>query len=213
MLFSVVRVTSQTVALSSLPGYRLRLARRLTFSLFAQRESKQRESAPDIRPQALCTWGSLAQSVLQGPLRRAVHGPSQLSRHPCRSTPYTPIPLTLLTGLLDRADTEDSVATKRPFEKADRRCCAAGFEAGCRESASGPWMALWRAPAKRHRSEGTRRTAPGRIVGQAFLVTFVPAGQGATGKSDPPSRAEQMLQRFTQIVDAQITQCIGLPIR
>ena len=34
----------------------------------------------------------------RGTLRRAVPGPSQLSRHPCRSTPSTPTPLTLLTG-------------------------------------------------------------------------------------------------------------------
>ena len=39
----------------------------------------------------------------RGSLRRADLGPSQLSRHPCRSTPYTPIPLTLLTGLPARA--------------------------------------------------------------------------------------------------------------
>ena len=33
-----------------------------------------------------------------GTLRRAVPGPSQLSRHPCRSTPSAPILLTLLMG-------------------------------------------------------------------------------------------------------------------
>ena len=83
----------------------MRLARRLTFSLHAQRESEQRESAPDIRPEPVLRlfrvrslhWRS------RGTSRRAVLVPSRLSRHPCRSTPYTPIPLTLLTGLPARA--------------------------------------------------------------------------------------------------------------
>ena len=131
----------------------------------------------------------------RGPLRRAVHGPSQLSRHPCRSTPYTPIPLALLTGLLVRADTENSVATKRPVEEAERRCCAAGFEAGRRESSDGPWMVLRSVPAERHRSEGSLSAAKTRIAGQAVLVTFA-----AIGKSDPPSRAEMMCQPGTPIV-------------
>ena len=34
----------------------------------------------------------------RGTLRRAIPGPSQLSRHPCRSTPSTVIPLGLLKG-------------------------------------------------------------------------------------------------------------------
>ena len=76
-------------------------------------------------------------------------------------------------------------APKRPVEEAERRCCVAGFEAGRRESSDGPWMVLRSVPAKRHRSEGSRSEAKTRIPGQAFLVTFA-----ATGKSDPPSRAE-----------------------
>jgi hypothetical protein len=34
----------------------------------------------------------------RGPPRRAIPGPSRLSRHPCRSTPYTTIPFGLLKG-------------------------------------------------------------------------------------------------------------------
>jgi len=34
----------------------------------------------------------------RGTSRRAIPGPSRLSRHPCRSTPYATIPLSLLTG-------------------------------------------------------------------------------------------------------------------
>ena len=49
--------------------------------------------------------GSLAPSLLQGhdlggPPRRTIPGPSRLSRHPCRSTPYAMIPLGLLMGRL-----------------------------------------------------------------------------------------------------------------
>ena len=36
----------------------------------------------------------------RGPPRRAIPGPSRLSRHPCRSTPYATIPLGLLKGAL-----------------------------------------------------------------------------------------------------------------
>ncbi len=55
-------------SLSSARSYRLRLARRLTFSLPAQRESKQRESAPDIWPciSLRCISGAFAPSALQG---------------------------------------------------------------------------------------------------------------------------------------------------
>ena len=78
----------------------MRLARRLTFSLHAQRESKQRESAPDIRPEPVLRLFRVRSLHRRsgGTLRRALHGPAQLSRHPCRSTPSTPTPLTLLTG-------------------------------------------------------------------------------------------------------------------
>ena len=186
----------------------MRLARRLTFSLHAQRESKQRESAPDIRPEPvlrLFRVRSLHRRS-RGTSRRDILVPSRLSRHPCRSTPYTPIPLTLLTGLPVRAylnvnrrvDNRAALSTKphpvekpraafstlrtgfgsptvpvrrpsvycasqkirwapkRPIEEAERRCCAAGFEAGRRESSDGPWMALRNVPAQLHRSEGSR---------------------------------------------------------
>ena len=164
-----------------------------------RKEKVSKEKAPPTYGPTRCAPGVRSlHRHFRGPLRRAILGPSQLSRHPCRSTPYTPIPLTLLTGLSVRANrrllfklgsADGSVASKRPIEEAERRCGAAGFEAGRRESSDGPWMALRNVPAELHRSEGTRRVATGRIVGQALLVTFP-----ATGKSDPPSRAEEICQ-------------------
>ena len=59
-------------------------------------------------------------------------------------------------------------------------------------------MALWRVPVAQHRSEGSLSKAKARIVGQAVLVTFA-----ATGKSDPPSRAEQMVHRTAITILAQ----------
>ncbi len=53
---------------------------------------------------------------------------------------------------------------------------------------------LRRVPAEQYRSEGSLSAAKTRIVGQAVLVTFA-----ATGKSDPPSRAELIRQTLTQI--------------
>ena len=65
-------------------------------ALACPRESNQREGHPAIRPRL--RRGSLVPSLLEGSLRRAIPGPSQLSRHPCRSTPYAAIPLGLLKG-------------------------------------------------------------------------------------------------------------------
>ena len=89
--------------LSCLVGYRFRLARRVTSSCCAARRSNQEETHPTSGPGRCAPRVRSLHRCSRGPLRRAVHGPSQLSRHPCRSTPYTPIPLTLLTGLSVRA--------------------------------------------------------------------------------------------------------------
>src|SRR5690606_19891946 len=68
-----------------------------SLSLVWPRESNQREGHPIIRPYASLRVRSLHRCS-RGTSRRAVPGPSRLSRHPCRSTPYTTIPLTLLKG-------------------------------------------------------------------------------------------------------------------
>ena len=63
------------------------------------RKSNQKEGHPDIRPFAARRVPSLHRRS-RGTLRRAIPGPSQLSRHPCRSTPSTPPALGLLKGAI-----------------------------------------------------------------------------------------------------------------
>jgi len=61
------------------------------------RKSNQKEGHPGIRPFAARRVPSLHR-YSRGTLRRAIHGPAQLSRHPCRSTPSTATTFGLLTG-------------------------------------------------------------------------------------------------------------------
>ncbi len=63
------------------------------------RKSNQKEGHPGIRPFATRRVPSLHRHS-RGTLRRAIHGPAQLSRHPCRSTPSTATTFGLLTGRL-----------------------------------------------------------------------------------------------------------------
>ena len=77
-----------------------------------------------------------------------------------------------------------------PRQKAECRCCAAGFEAGRRESSDAPWMALRSVPAKRHRSEGSLRKAKTRMPGGAFFCLPCFA---ETKKSEAPCGAQQEL--------------------
>src|SRR3990167_10101288 len=74
--------------------------RRVTFSLHAQRESNQRESAPGIRVSLRST--SLAPVLFRGSSRWAIPGPSLLVWHPCQTPLSTAPPLGLLTGPGDR---------------------------------------------------------------------------------------------------------------
>ncbi len=77
-------------AFSSALDYRLRLARRLTFSLPAQRESKQRESAPGIRPciSLRCIPGSFASSAFQGHAAKGHPWPSAAFVASMRLNPF-----------------------------------------------------------------------------------------------------------------------------
>ena len=61
------------------------------------RKSNQKEGHPSIRPFAARRVPSLHRHS-RGTLRRAIHGPAQLSRHPCRSTPSTATTFGLLRG-------------------------------------------------------------------------------------------------------------------
>jgi hypothetical protein len=63
-----------------------------------------KRSCPCMRPCASLRVRSLHRHS-RGTPRRAIPGPSRLSRHPCRSTPSTAIPLTLLKGRLVSLDT------------------------------------------------------------------------------------------------------------
>ena len=63
------------------------------------KKSKQKKAHPCIRPCASLRVRSLHRCS-RGRLTRAILGPLSLSRHPCRSTPYAAIPLTLLKGNL-----------------------------------------------------------------------------------------------------------------
>ncbi len=65
-----------------------------------ERESNQRESAPDIRVSLRST--SLAPVLFRGSSRRAIPGPSFLVWHPCQTPLCTAPPLGLLTGFGDR---------------------------------------------------------------------------------------------------------------
>src|SRR5690606_5308974 len=61
-----------------------------------------KNACPYIRPCAARRVRSLHRHSSGAP-RRAILGPSRLSRHPCRSTPSTSIPLTLLKGAISGA--------------------------------------------------------------------------------------------------------------
>ena len=61
------------------------------------RQKEPKGLAPPSGPCASLRVRSLHRRS-RGPARRAIPGPSRLSRHPCRSTPSTTIPLTLLKG-------------------------------------------------------------------------------------------------------------------
>jgi len=69
------------------------------------RKSNQKEGHPGIRPFAARRVPSLHRHS-RGTLRRAIHGPAQLSRHPCRSTPSTATTFGLLTGTWARVACE-----------------------------------------------------------------------------------------------------------
>lgn len=69
---------------------------------------------------------SLFHHCPRGTPRRAIPGPSRLSRHPCRSTPYTTIPLGLLTG---RLASSARLAYQNPKEP--KHCCKAAMLGLC----------------------------------------------------------------------------------
>ncbi len=167
--------------LSSTRGYRLRLARRLTFSLFAQRESKQRESAPDIRPGSSlrCEPGSFAPSALQG------------SAYKGRPWPFTPFAASLPLNRFhtDSAHPADGILSPRSFVDFRTKCSGAagdrppvrrpsrgvaqrGIWHGCQMRNDGPGMALRDDPRSGAGAREVERSEA-RMPGCLLLLTFL----------------------------------------
>ncbi len=115
----------------------------------------------------------------RGTQRRAFHGPSLLSRHPCRSTPSTTIPLTLLKGTwrcqmvcLGRAETGTELIRTRsrtPVRRPSGGVAQGDEPHGCGERLKGPWMALVSRPPERHRNEGSLAIGQTRMPGALSL--------------------------------------------
>ena len=101
-------------------GYRFRLVRRVTFSSRGKSNQKRfapasgpalrsgfvtRFAHPSGQPPAVTPLRYVAlHRHSRGTPRRAIPGPSRLSRHPCRSTPSATIPFTLLKGRMELPD-------------------------------------------------------------------------------------------------------------
>ena len=157
-------------------------SRRVTFLLLAQQESNQRKRAPNIRPVTSLRYvtGSLTESLDLFVTAKKAKAKVQL------------------TALMF-SNHASSDTTNRPFQQAERRCCAERYDdcmdAGGRatqDAQAEKWMPSkerWakdgpsRRPSEQHRSEGTRSAAQDRMQGQDLLVTLTrcprPAGQPA----------------------------------
>ena len=174
----------------------MRLARRLTFSLFAQRESKQRENAPGIRPQALRTWGSFAPSVLQGHVAKGHPWPiaplaASMPLNPLHTDSAHPSDGTVSPCILEsRVDNRSALSTKsRSVEKPQaafstlrkrfgswtvlvRRPSAGvvqrGIWHGCQMSRDGPRMALRDDPRSSTGTRGVSRSETRMPGGVSF---------------------------------------------
>src|SRR3990167_7920812 len=77
---------------------RFRPLRASHFLLLAQEKVTKEKGTPSSGPG--CAGVPSFHHHSRGTPRRAIHGPSWLSRHPCRSTPYAAISLGLLKGIL-----------------------------------------------------------------------------------------------------------------
>ena len=78
-----------------------------------------KRACPAIRPYASLRVRSLHRRS-RGARRRAILGPSSLSRHPCRSTPSTTIPLTLLKGRLVLPDSSAFLFPRIACKRSDK---------------------------------------------------------------------------------------------
>ena len=89
--------------------------RRVTFSRRRKSNQKGLPLAYGLR----CAQVPSFRSRSVGPPPRAIHGPSRLSRHPCRSTHSTEPPLGLPGGLVDQKHCGTRRPTGRPVLRRD----------------------------------------------------------------------------------------------
>ena len=144
---------------------------RLTFFACAKKVSK--ETHPIIRPCASLRVPSFHHRS-RGTPRRAIPGPSRLSRHPCRSTPYAAIPLGLLMGawaspvplqLKSKSKNyrhhsvcvEENLASSRlgPVRRPSAGVAQGDEPHGCGERLKGAGTTLVSRPPEQHRREGS----------------------------------------------------------
>ena len=168
-----------------------------SLSLCARKEKVSKEKARPASGPSLRFATFRVRSLhrcSRGTPRRAVPGPSQLSalascvalspasmqssRHPCRSTPSTPIPLTLLTGLLVRADRlhlsfslGGSAGDHFPIRRPNAGAVQRGIWHGCQMRNDGPWMALRDDPRNGAAVREVARSAT-RMPGCVSLLPF-----------------------------------------
>ena len=146
-----------------LPGLTVPPLRRVTFGSCPKSNQKVLPLASGFR----CAKLPSLHHCSRGPPRRAIPGPSRLSRHPCRSTPYTTIPLGLLMGRLassvrlrvkSRADDcrlwsrsfcfsfccsllSQAARSPGPVRRLSGGAVERGVWHGCQTRNDGPWMA------------------------------------------------------------------------
>ena len=152
-----------------------------SLSLCTRKEKVSKEKTRPTCGPKRCALGVRSLHLrFRGTSRRDILVPSRLSRHPCRSTPSTPIPLTLLTGPLVRARRQllrssveqhgfgsRTVPVRRPSAGAVQR----GIWHGCQMRSAGPWMALRDDPLNSAVARAVERSET-RMPGGVSLLTF-----------------------------------------
>ncbi len=170
------------------------------FSCVAKK-SKQKKATPASGP-ALRYAAIRVRSLhrhSRGRRTRAVPGPLRLTPHPCGAPPCTPIPLTLLMGVLDRVLFKFCVSTPE-FQTQTSAPSEGRMESSWRglsgkDAARVAMGQGWPFAACPRCDDGVRAVerSETRMQGLAFLVTFA-----AISKSNPPSRAEPYVQAMNR---------------
>jgi hypothetical protein len=157
--------------------------RRVTFSLRAQRESNQRESAPGIRVSLRST--PLAPALFRGSSRWAIHGPSFLVWHPCQTPLSTAPPLGLLTGFGDRVVWAIcGRQSERQEQNKDQSIAAMGRSYGFVVCRAGKTRHSFAFPPRSHRRHQTPHSA-GRVESLRKGLSDMDAARAAMGQGWP----------------------------